>query len=740
MNTPTLSRRHFLQGAGALLVGFNFAGGPLALAARTVEPRAAIDKPLGTDRVHAWLAVTDDGRVIVYSGKVELGTGVETALRQIVADALAVHFDTTEIVQGDTALTPDQGYTAGSKTIQQGGARLRAAAATARGLLLAKAADRLDVASSRLVAADGEIRVDGDKSRVLRYADLIDEAGFDAPVDSDAEAPEARRFVGRSVPRVDIPDKVAGRFNYLQDLRLADMWHARVVRPPTTGTVRTPAVASIDRDSVGKNVEIVQRGAFVAVAAATEWAAMQAADDLSVQWADLEPMPDADTPFAAFDAAAGTGRVSAEAGDVEAALGDGDDVLSAEYDWPFQIHDSIGPSCALADVREDSATIWSATQGVYPLRSALADLLDRDERAVRVIYVEGSGCYGHNGADDVAADAALVSQAIGRPVRLQWSRADEHGWAPKGPAMRMQLRGRVKDGRVAAWAFENLTPSHLTRPGGGAGARNVLAGNLVHGTHASDRYVGGDRNAPADYRFDAYRVSTRWVDVADALLRCSALRTLGAIQNSFANESFIDELAAAAERDPVAFRLDHLDDPRARAVIETVADRAGWQARVSPQRREDSAPTPRTGRGMAFARYENEFAYVAVVAEVEVSDGDGIRVRRVVVAHDCGLIVNPDGLENQIEGNVMQAVGRTLKEAVTWDRTGVTSLDWAGYPILTFPEMPEVEIALIDRPDQPSTGAGEPASVPIPAAIANAVFDATGQRLRAVPLRWNGSA
>lgn len=740
MAAPVMSRRAVLQGLSGLLVGFSFADPSRALAATVVRSGEPIDdKPLASDRLDAWLAITEDNRVIVYSGKVELGTGVETALCQIVADAPDVDFDTTSIIQGDAALTPDQGYTAGSKTIQIGGMQLRRAARSARQLLLRKAAERLSLPIERLETRQGHVHVGGNGKPALAYSQLIDAQGFDAVVEAGDEQPSPSRFVGRSVPRVDIPDKVFGRFAYVQDLRVPGMWHARVIRPPTTGTVAVARLEDVDTTSIPEGVELVRTGNFLAVAAPSEWQAIRAADALRVQWEAKYPLPDMDNLHDTLQAADADEREVETRGDAERALSEHDDILEATYRWPFQAHDSIGPSCAIADVKNDSATIWSGTQGVYPLRASIADLLGMALESVRVIYAEASGCYGHNGADDAAADAALVSQSLGRPVRVQWSRADEHGWAPKGPAMVMALRGAVNaEGRVAGWAFRNWTPSHLTRPSTDAGARNVLAGNLARGSVAQGPPVGGDRNAPVNYVFDHYRASVHWISVEQSFLRCSALRTLGAIQNTFANESFMDELAARAKRDPVAFRLEHLDDARAKTVIERAADRANWTARVSPLREVESAGDGQRGRGIAFACYENEFAYVAAVAEVEVSDRDGIRVRRVTVAHDCGQIVNPDGLENQIEGNVLQAIGRTLKEEVRFDPMGVTSLEWGAYPLLTFVEIPDVDIVLVDRPDEPPVGAGEATSAVIPAAIANAVFDATGRRLRTVPLRWQG--
>ncbi|MGE5335226.1 MAG: molybdopterin cofactor-binding domain-containing protein, partial [Nitrososphaerota archaeon] len=388
----------------------------------------------------------------------------------------------------------------------------------------------------------------------------------------------------------------------------------------------------------------------------------------------------------------------------------------------FQAHASIGPSCAVADFDGDLMTVWSSTQGVYPLRGALADLLGMPEERVRVIHREGAGSYGHNGSDDVAADAALVARELRQPVRVQWSRADEFTGEPKSPAMVIALRGGLDDqGAICGWAFEGWSPSHANRP---RQAGDFVAGRLVGAPEPPPRgfFLGGDRNAPTDYTLPDQSVTLHWL--ARAPLRFSSMRSLGAFANTFANESFMDELAVAAGADPLAFRLRYLDDPRARAVVEAAARRAGW-----------GEPLPAgEGRGLAFARYENTEAYVATVAQVAVDTAAGaVRVLQLVVAHDCGQVINPDGVRNQIEGNVIQSLSRALKEEVRFTPAGITSLDWESYPILTFAEIPEIAIELLDRPDQPPLGAGEPATVTTAPAVANAAFAACGVRLRAIP-------
>ncbi|TLX60422.1 xanthine dehydrogenase family protein molybdopterin-binding subunit [Stutzerimonas nosocomialis] len=728
------SRRRFLQGcSAALVVGFSLIRPVSTLAAQALAADAP-DKPIDGEQLDAWLVVRDDGHVVVYSGKVELGTGIETALRQIVAEELGVAFAATSLVQGDTQLTPNQGVTAGSKTIQVGGRQLRRAAATAREALRQRAAEALGVPGDALQLQDGRASVRERTEQAVSYAELIGGRPFAQPVDRSAPllAPASYRLVGTSVPRVDIPPKLFGEFSFVQDIRLPGMLHGRVIRPPITGVSALEAkIESLDDSALPDGVQVVRRGAFLGVVAQSEWAAIQAARSLKVQWSHDVALPEMERLYDYLEALpASTSRI-VDRGELHPQFEAAARVLEARYEWPYQNHDSIGPSCAVADVRDGDITVWSGTQGPHQLREVLAALAERPKESIRVIYAEASGCYGHNGADDVAGDALLLSQAVGRPVRVQWSREDEHGWNPKGPAMRMRMRGALNDaGEVRGWHFRNWTPTHSTRPGPDAGDRALLAGMLIHGMPEFSRHVGGDRNAPVDYRFEHCRVEVNWLKVADTPLRPSALRGLGAVQNCFANESFFDELAHAAGRDPLQMRLQYLDDPRARAVLEAAAERAGWQTPRRGERRWREGTV--SGRGLAYARYENENAYVAVVADVEVSER-GVRVTRVTVGHDCGLIINPDGVRNQVEGNVVQAISRTLKEQVIFGREGVTSLEWGAYPLITFAEVPEVDIVLIDRPGEPSVGAGEAASAPIPAAIGNAIFDATGLRLRQAP-------
>lgn len=732
------TRRDFLQTGGALVVAFAWRQSgerrdPPALQEAVAGARgtsgASSDPAL--DQLDSWLAVGADGSITLYSGKVELGTGVETALSQIVAEELDVPIGRVTVIQGSTGLVPDQGYTAGSRTLQSGGVQVRQAAATARQALLALAAARLGAPASALAVRNGTVFAG---ARSVSYAELTGGRHFARAVDRAAplKQPSAYTTVGRAVPRVELPAKVYGTHVYVHNVRVPGMLHGRVVRPTAIGAT-LGAIDDHAARAIPGVVDIVQRANFVGVVAVREENAIEAARALDVTWTPpATPLPSLHDMYDAMHTTASRERVLTSIGNVDAPLADGARQLQATYFTPYQSHGSIGPSCAVADVRDDEATVWSGTQGSYALRDALAELLGVAPERVRVVWTEASGCYGHNGADDAAADAALLSQAVHRPVRVQWSRADELGWDPKSPAMRMDVRGAVDArGRVVVWDYAVTTPTHSTRPGGHAG--NLLAGQLL-GLTGRSGFGGGDRNARHNYIFPADRVVSRQFEHGP--LRPSAMRGLGAPANLFATESFMDELAAAAHVDPIQFRLGHLQDSRGIAVIQRVAELSGWEPRPSPRRiARDGDSAMEVGRGIAFAQYENQFAYVATIAEVEVHPASGrVRVRRACVAFDCGLIVNPDGLRNQIEGATIQGISRALLEAVRYDDRAVTSVDWKTYPILAFPDVPDsVEVALLNHPDQPAWGAGEPATCTVAGAIANAIFDATGARVRAVP-------
>ncbi len=683
-----------------------------------------------TDRLDDWLRIEPDGTVTAFSGKVELGTGTRTALAQIVAEELDVPFERVHMVMGDTARTPDEGITAGSMTINQGGSALRRAAAEARRALLEMASERLDAELSELAIKDGVISVARRPERTVTYAELMGGKQFNRRVTGNAplKSPKDYRLVGLSVPRVDIPQKFTGQQSFIQDLKVPGMLHARLVRPPASSAKLVSVDESSVKDVPGL-VKVVQRGNFVGVIAEREEQAILAALQLKVNWSETESMPPMKDLFAHLRSQPTQDTVIVDQGDAEAVIARSPRQVRAEYHQPYHSHASIGPSCAVADVTSDQITVWCSTTGPYMLRGVLAEMAGLPPEKVRVIHQEGAGSYGQNGADDAAADAVVLSQAVGKPVRLQWSRQDEFVWEPKAPAMVMEVRaGLDEQGSVTAWDYQVWSPSHIARPRAGG---QVIAAQLLAGQPApAGRFsLGAERNAPTNYTFPCQRVTVHFLPTSP--LRSSAMRSLGGAENTFANESFIDELAAAASVDALEYRLRYLDDPRAQEVLHAAAEKAGWEARPSPRPGKND---PMEGRGVAFARYENDEALVACIAQVQVDPTSGVvNVKRIVVAHDCGLIINPNGLKNQIEGNVIQSLSRALKEEVQFDEYRVRSVDWESYPILKFSEVPEVEIVLINRLDQPALGAGEPSTVTTAAAVANAIFDAAGVRLRQVP-------
>ena len=729
-----VARRGFLAQAGGIVVAFTVPGtafaqpSPLKPAGPSVpetNPVGGTGLPAGVD---GWLGIDRAGTVNVHFGKVELGTGIATAIAQIVADELDVPFGSVAVKDADTNDTPDQGYTAGSASLSTGAIPVRQAAAEARLAVLDLAATHFGVSADRLVTANGAVTVRGENRRAT-YAELVGGGPLHRSIAQATKVkdPDAYRVVGKSVPRVDLPGKVYGSYAYLHNVRLPGMLHGRVIRPAPIGAT----LASVDEASIKDlpGVRVVKRDAFLGVVAPTEWAAIQAMRKLKVTWSGGGIPPVTDLAAAVRAVPAISEKTVLDTGNVSTL---DRNAIKATYVWPYQSHGSIGPSCGIADVRNGKATIWSSTQGIFFLRSAIAALLALPNSAVEVKYAEGSGCYGHNGSDDAAADAALLSQAVGAPVRVQWMRDQEHGWDPKGPAMVIAHSAAVDADaqRIIAWRSDVWSPSHSTRPQGNPG--NLLAGRLVNVPAAPIGFVGGDRDAKVNYQLPNYRVTMH--NLKGGLLVSSAMRGLGGTQNTFANESFMDELAAAAKADPLAFRRTHLaNDPRALDLLAALEKLGEWKAGRSAAKVDRTAATAR-GRGLSFVRYENTEAYVGCIADVLVDRKTGdVRVERLAIVHDCGLIVNPDGLRNQIEGNAIQALSRTLKEAVAFNSSGVTSLDWRSYPIVRFRDIPEVKIALIDRPHEPLLGAGEATTTVIAPAIGNAIYDATGVRLREVP-------
>jgi nicotinate dehydrogenase subunit B len=714
------TRRDFL--GGALVVTFGLASG----IARARALRTAAAKTVSVEEVDGFLAIGADGNVTVYSGKVDLGTGVRTALTQIAAEELDLPIDRITYVQGDTALTPDQGPTYGSFSIQNGGIQIRQAAATARKALLEMSAQHLSVQPAELSVSNGTVMGAG---KTVSYGELVGGQLFSRKLDKNAPVkdPAIYTIVGKSVPRLDIQDKATGQFTYMHDFRIAGMLHGRVVRPLAIGA-RLEDVDESSVTDVPGLVAVVRERDFLGVVATTEWGAIQAARKLKVTWSAGQGLPD---PSKLWDHVRRTkiidDEVTSEVGNSAEAMLKTPKRLAATYDFAIQTHGSLGPSCAVVEFADGKVTCWTASQATHTLRKQLAAMLGIAAADVRCIYLEGSGCYGRNGHEDAAGDAALLAKALGRPVRVQWSRADEHGWDPKGPPTLVDLSAAMDDsGNVSAWESEFFVPQSVPPP-----LVPLVAATLA-GLPVEQPQPGNMRvNSAIPYKLANVKTVCHLLETTP--LRPSWIRAPGRIQNTFANECFMDELAAAAGADPLEFRLKYLDpnDKRSIELLERLAKLANWEKRPSP--RKTSGNIVR-GRGITYCRYELKRTYVGAVAEVVVNRSTGeIKVERFFVSHDCGQIINPDGLKNQIEGNVLQTVSRALFEEVLFDRSAVTSLHWGTYPILTFPDVPAVEIELIDRPRETPWGAGEPTAAVVPSAISNAVFDATGVRLRSVP-------
>ena len=709
-----LSRRSLLQGVSGLVVAFALH-----------EPAEGSPATLAADSVDGFLAIAPDGSVTVSAGKVDLGTGARAALRQIVAEELDIAPDAIALVEGDTGLTPDQGSTGGSTGITVGGAQIRLAAATARTALLDLAAKRFGVPVPQLAMSGSIVRAPDGRS--IGFGEMIGGRTFGIPVDKSAplKNPATYAIVGTSLPRPDLPAKLTGRHTYVQDHRVTGMLHARVIRPPSIGArlldVDAPSIAAIP------NARVVRLQDFLAVIAPREWDAVRAMQALSVRWSDAATLAGSD---ALFDTVRQTPVLREEVlratQDVAPLASEGLRLLQAAYHWPIQSHASMGPSCAVADIRDGGGTVWTASQNTHRSRQTFARLLGLDPARLRLVYMDGSGSYGSNGNDDAAFEAALISREIAAPVRVQWMRADEHGWDPKGPPQLLDMRGAIDaNGEIAMWETAAMLPANTARAG------TPLLGAAAAGLDAGDGMSSGltALNADPPYALPHMRATISWLKATP--LRTSNLRAPGKVGNVFAVESFFDELAAAAAADPLDYRLRRLSDPRGREVLSRTAERMAW---VPHTKATDRSGAMLRGRGIAYAHYKQTETYVGMGMEVEVERASGkIRVTRVVCAHDCGMMVNPDAVRAQVEGSILQTISRTLFEEVTFDHAGVTSTDWASYPILTFPDVPRLDIVLIDRRLERPWGAGEAATAPVAAALGNAVFDATGVRLRQAP-------
>jgi nicotinate dehydrogenase subunit B len=753
----SLSRREFVKDTGGLLIGFSVAESAVLpqVFAAAVPQLAAMPSP---NRLDAWLRIDRDGSVHVFTGKAEIGMGVQTGLTQIVAEELDVPTDRVVFVMGDTSTTTDQGGVGGSTTIAQGSKPLRNAAATARALLVLMAAKNLGASPEQLQVRDGIVSVKDNPARKISYGELaagsalqdalkasgdlkVTGEGFALNVEGlgKPKAPSSYTIVGTSVPRVDLAPKILGKFQYVTDVRVPGMLHGRVIRPTGVGA----KLISTD-DAAAKKipgyVKTVTKNNFVGVVAENEWSAIRAAKALRVTWsAPAQAFPEQKDLYSHMRTV--TPKVTKETlkqGDTAAALSSAARKVQASYEAPFQSHATMGPGCAIADVHTDGiTTIWSGGQKPHALKKGFAELLQVPIDKVRVIWVEDAGSYGRPGFEDTAADAVLLSQAVGKPVRVQWSRADMTAWGAKGPAVAYELAAAIDErGEISAVEFTSHAFSGGEVHFQPSDAGNYLGAQLsgVPNTGGVDELAQWGVQAPP-YVFRNLRAVSHVVPgfyAEGSPLRSTHLRDPEGPATSFAVESFIDELAAAVKTDPIEFRMRYLDLPRAKAVLTAAAEMAGWDQRPSPKPK--STGEIATGRGVGLSTRGG--TYVGTIAEVEVNRKTGaVRVTRFVCAHDCGLIINPEALRGTIAANLIQSMSRGMKEEVTFDRSNVTSVDWATYPVARASDIPaKVEIKLIDHPELPSSGAGEPSSRATAAAIANAIFDATGVRVRQMPL------
>jgi nicotinate dehydrogenase subunit B len=743
----TLSRRDFIKTSGALIVTFSLA--PETVSAQRLDGASS-------NQVDGWLAINGDGTVTAYTGKCELGHGLYTAQTQLIAEELSVPFNRVKLIQCDTALTPDQGTTSGAQShptnFNQGALAL--AGATAREALLDMASKKFGVGLDQFAVKDGVISVKADAAKKVTYAELIGGKKFNLTLNNRAKRknPSEWTVLGTPVPRVEIPAMATGQFEYVHNVRVPGMLHGQVVRPPAYGSTLVSVYESSVKDIAGV-VKVVVKKNFVGVVAERPWQAMQAANKLKVTWSPGTALPKLTEIHDYLRSKKPTRDTYAvNSKDVDEKLGQAAKVIKATYHYPYQMHGSFGTSCAVADVEPAKATIYSSTQAVYPLRSTVAMLLGIPQENVHIIFKMGSGCYGINGADTVSYDAALLSQAVGKPVRIQLTRKDEMAWENYGLAYVIDQRAGVdKNGTIIVWDHESWAPTLGGRPGGNAPG-NVITGslagfppapfaartpapeptNFANNSNAVPSYmtgmVTGRSGGTGNIRSE--RVLTH--DVQSPFFT-GPLRSPARLQNTFAHESFLDEIAFEVKADPVEYRLRHLSDSRLSDVVKAAAKAANWEPRSARAQVRRTGVV--SGRGISCVLYEGDNGYCAVVAEVDVNQDSGrIAVKRLVIANDVGPISNPDGLKNQLEGGALHGLSRTLYEEVTWDDQKVTSIDWRTYkPLPVGAEIPKIETVLINRPEAHATGAGETAVTVVAGAIGNAVFDATGVRLRQIP-------
>jgi nicotinate dehydrogenase subunit B len=747
MDKPSaFSRRAVLKATGALVVSVGAGLGLETL----IDHRAAlaqnIKPPLMPDQLSSYVAVQADGHVMAYFGKMDMGHGLTAAIGQIVAEELDVPFHAVKVDLADTATSVNQGGASGSTGIQDGGKQMRVAAAEARRVLVEMGAAKLAIAADQLTVTDGVVHAKNDAAKKVSYADLIGGHYFNvqlawnkkygnplyAPGKAKPKDPKDHKIVGQRIKREDVAPKVFAQHDYCTDIKVPGMLHARMIRPAVAGAVPVKVDEASIKDIPG--AKVVWQEGFLGVLAPREWDAIQAMQKLKVEWSQVAPPFPSQT--ALYDhirkAPVRKRNVEKQNGDVDAAFKTAAKVIEAEYEWPFQSHASMGPACALVEIKDGKATCWSGTQKSHFVQQGLASILEIPVENVHVIWVTGPGSYGRNDADDAAMDAAVLAKAVGAPVRVQYMRDQGTGWDPKGPASIHRARAALDaSGQVIAYDFLSKGFSRVDVNTNGSKPFDTLAGQ----TRGVALKSGDGFGVPAEsYAFPNKRLA--WETIPPLVDRASPLRTshlrdpVGP-QIHFASESFIDEIAAAINVDPIEFRLRHIKDPRDIALIKAAAQKANWQTRPSPHRGQTGSTV--SGRGIAYAQRSG--TRVAVIAEIEVNRETGkIWARKFTVAHDCGQIINPDGLEKCIEGNIVQGVSRTLWEEVKFDNKTVTSIDWMTYPILDITETPEsIESVLLNHPEIAPSGAGEPSTRPVAAAIANAIFDATGVRIRRVP-------
>jgi CO/xanthine dehydrogenase Mo-binding subunit len=746
----TFSRRSLLKAGGALVVSVGMPVGLDTVLAVNSAAAQGGKPPLVPNELDSYIAVDAEGNVSAFFGKMDMGQGLFTAIGQMVAEELDVPFNRVKVIMGDTGTSVNQGGASGSTGIQNGGKQMRAVAAEARRILVEMAAQKFGVAPESLIVVDGIVRMKesrDDTTYSASYADLIGGRYFNtqlewnkqygnnlyAPGKATPKKPSEYKIVGKEIPREDIAPKAYAHEDYVTDIKVPGMVHARMIRPPVAGATPTNVDESSVKDIPG--VRVVRENGFLAVVADKEWDAIKAAEKLKVQWSDAKPPFPSQAEIYDHIRKAPVVKRQVEGkptGDVDEAFKTAARIIEAEYEWPFQSHAAMGPACAVVEIKGDTATVWTGSQKPHYVRDGVANMLGFRPEQVRGIWVNGPGSYGRNDAGDCAADCAVIAKAVGKPVRLQYTREQGTGWDPKGPASIHRARAAVDaSGNVIAYDFLSKGFSRLDVNSNESHPKDVLAGHFLGAPLKHEPAF----NVPAEsYEFQNKRMA--WETIPPLLERASPLRTshlrdpVGP-QIQFASESFMDEVAAALGVDPVEFRLRHVKHPRDIAVIKAAAERVGWEKRPSP-RQGQSGPKV-SGRGIAYSQRNG--TRVAVVAEVDVDRETGkIWARKFTVAHDCGQIINPMGLRHTIEGNIVQGLSRTLYEEVQFDDKAVTSVDWETYPILDIVDTPaEVDCVLIDRPDVAPTGAGEPSMRPASAAVANAVFDATGVRIRRVP-------